>query len=180
MARKVILSAGHGGDDPGASGNGYIERDLAIELRNLVAAELRLLGVPCELDHDRNALAATMQWIKGKFTAKDILVDIHWNAAGNPEAKGSEVIVPEKASAFELNLAADLLKVFTGFGFKDRGVRSEALTARKSLAWMKPQAETVLIEVCFISNGNDMKLYLANKNGIARGLARVLKAKSND
>ncbi|MCA6489018.1 MAG: N-acetylmuramoyl-L-alanine amidase, partial [Chitinophagaceae bacterium] len=25
--RKIIISAGHGGTDPGASGNGYIERD---------------------------------------------------------------------------------------------------------------------------------------------------------
>jgi hypothetical protein len=68
-------------------GNGYIERDLAIELRNLVAGELRLLGVPYEIDADKNALAATMQWRKGKFTAKDILVDIHWNAAANPDCK---------------------------------------------------------------------------------------------
>ena len=33
MNRKIIISAGHGGNDPGAVANGYTERDLAIENR---------------------------------------------------------------------------------------------------------------------------------------------------
>jgi N-acetylmuramoyl-L-alanine amidase len=172
--RKIIISAGHGGTDPGASGNGYIERDLAIELRNLIVAELKALGITALTDDDKNALKQTLLWLRGKFTTGDILVDIHWNAAANPEAKGSEVIVPEKASAFELNLAKELLHCFTVFGFRDRGVKPETETARKSLGWMRPGAENVLIEVCFISNQTDMKLYQANKNGIARKLGATL------
>jgi N-acetylmuramoyl-L-alanine amidase len=43
---------------------------------------------------------------------------------------------------------------------------------------MKADAETVLIEVCFITNLTDMKLYQANKWGIARKIAGALKSKS--
>lgn len=172
--RKIIISAGHGGTDPGASGNGFIERDLAIELRNLIISELKALGISAMSDDDKNALKQTLLWLRGKFTTGDILLDIHWNAASNPEANGSEVIIPQIASTFEKDLAAAILKCFTSFGYRDRGVKPETETARKSLGWMRPNAENILIEVCFISNVTDMKLYQANKNGIARRLAATL------
>jgi len=178
MARKIILSAGHGGKDPGASGNGYIERDLAIEFRDMVVAELQKEGIEPLTDSNTNALAQTLAWLRGKFSKRDILVDIHWNASANAEAKGSEIIVPDNASQFEMELAKSLLKVFTSVGFKDRGIRPEKLTARRSLAWMKADAETVLVEKGFITNLMDIKLYNANKWGIARGFAKVLKSKS--
>jgi N-acetylmuramoyl-L-alanine amidase len=178
MGRKIILSAGHGGKDPGASGNNYIERDLAIELRDMVVAELQKEGIEPLTDSNTNALSQTLAWLRGKFSKRDILVDIHWNASANAEAKGSEVIVPDNASQFEQDLASYLLKIFAFVGFKDRGIRPEKLTARRSLAWMKADAETVLIEVCFITNLTDMKLYQANKWGIARKIAGVLKSKS--
>jgi N-acetylmuramoyl-L-alanine amidase len=174
MSRKIFLSAGHGGTDSGAVGNGYVERELTIDLRNHVVRELKALGVTPFTDDNKNALSQTLAWLRGKFASKDILLDIHWNASSNPEAKGSEVIIPDVSSQFEKDLAKSLLKVFTEVGFKDRGVKPEALTARKRLGWMRPVAENVLIEVCFISNITDMKLYEANKNNIAKKIASTL------
>lgn len=174
MSRKIIISAGHGGIDPGAVGGGYIERDLAIELRNLIVAELKALGVSPLVDDNNNALKQTLAWLRGKFGSKDILFDIHWNAAASPEAKGTEVIVPDTASSFELNIARSILKVFTDLGFRDRGVKHEGATARKRLGWMRPNAENVLLEACFISNATDMKLYEANKMNISKRLAHIL------
>jgi N-acetylmuramoyl-L-alanine amidase len=171
MARKVFVIAGHGGSDSGAVGNGYIERDLTIELRDLIIKELAGLGIVAITDSNTNALKETLAWLRGKFGSKDILFDIHWNAASNPEAKGTEVIVADDANQFEKSLAYALLKVFTGLGFRDRGVKPESLTARKKLGWMRPHAENVLLEVCFITNLTDMKLYHANKQTIARRLA---------
>jgi len=174
MARKVFVIAGHGGIDSGAIGNDYIERDLAIELKDLVIKELKLLGISALTDSNMNGLSQTLSWLRGKFGSKDILFDIHWNAAAAATAKGSEVIIPDVSSQFEKELAKDLLKVLVDLGFKDRGVKPEALTARKRLGWMRPVAENVLIEVCFITNATDMKLYQANKHTIAKKLALVL------
>lgn len=173
-SRKIIISAGHGGTDPGAVSGNYVERELTIELRNLVVAELRALGINPLVDSNTNALKETLAWLRGKFGARDILFDIHWNAAGSPDAKGTEVIVPDRFSQFEKDLAKALLKVFTDLGFKDRGVKPEALTARKKLGWMRPTAENVLLEVCFITNTMDMKLYEANKHNISKRIASVL------
>ena len=32
MKYKIVIDPGHGGDDPGASGNGIIEKDLVLDI----------------------------------------------------------------------------------------------------------------------------------------------------
>lgn len=173
MNRKIIISAGHGGNDPGAVANGYTERDLAIEFRELLIKELLLLGVKPLTDDNKNALKQTLAWLIGKYSSKDILLDIHWNAASS-KARGTEVIVPDNASVFENNLAKNILNVFVSNGFINRGVKPESQTARKRLGWMRPPAENILIEVAFITNILDMNLYQNLKYKLAKELAFVI------
>lgn len=173
--RKLFLIAGHGGKDPGASGNGYIEKDLTIELRRLIDLELRRIGVLATLDSDDNFLGQTLRWLRGKFGEKDVLLDIHWNASTSPRANGSEVIIPNNASEYEKGFANALVKALADIGFRNRGVKPESDTARGKLALMSENAENILIEVCFISNSQDMILYQNSKNIIAKRLAYVIK-----
>lgn len=177
--RKLFLIAGHGGKDPGASGNGYNERDLAIELRRLIDLELRRIGVLATLDPDTNYLGQTLRWLRGKFGSKDVLLDIHWNASVQPKANGSEIILPNASSEYEKAFANALLKVLTDIGFRNRGVKPESETARGKLALMSESAENILIEVCFITNTQDMILYQNSKNIIAKRLAYVIKEHLN-
>lgn len=173
--RKIFLIAGHGGKDPGALGNGYVERDLAIELRRLIDLELRRIGVFATLDPDSNFLGQSLRWLRGKFGEKDVLLDIHWNASPSSAATGSEVIVPNVSSDYEKAFANALLKPLTDIGFRNRGVKPESDTARGRLALMAENAENLLLEVCFITNPRDMLLYQNSKNIIAKRLAYVIK-----
>ena len=173
MNRKIIISAGHGGNDPGAVANGYTERDLAIEFRELLVKELLLLGVKPLIDDNRNALKETLAWLVGKYSSKDILLDIHWNAASS-KARGTEVIVPDNASIFENNFAKNILNVFVSNGFVNRGVKTESQTARKRLGWMRPPAENILIEMGFITNLLDINLYQNLKYKLAKESAFVI------
>ena len=173
MNRKIIISAGHGGNDPGAVANGYTERDLAIEFRELLVKELLLLGVKPLIDDNKNALKQTLAWLTGKYSSKDILLDIHWNAASS-KARGTEVIVPDSASIFENNFAKNILNVFVSNGFVNRGVKPESQTARKRLGWMRPPAENILIEMGFITNLLDINLYQNLKYKLAKELAFVI------
>ena len=173
MNRKIIISAGHGGNDPGAVANGYTERDLAIEFRELLVKELLLLGVKPLIDDNKNALKETLAWLTGKYSSKDILLDIHWNAASS-KARGTEVIVPDNASIFENNFAKNILNVFVSNGFVNRGVKPESQTARKRLGWMRPPAENILIEMGFITNLLDINLYQNLKYKLAKELALVI------
>lgn len=173
MNRKIIISAGHGGNDPGAVANGYTERDLTIEFRELLVRELLLLGVKPLIDDNKNDLKQTLAWLVGKYSSKDILLDIHWNAASS-KARGTEVIVPDNASIFENNFAKNILNVFVSNGFINRGVKPESQTARKRLGWMRPPAENILIEMGFITNLLDINLYQNLKYKLAKESAFVI------
>ena len=53
MARTVLVSAGHSTvppRDPGATANGWVEADLAVDLRDRIARELRASGVRITTD----------------------------------------------------------------------------------------------------------------------------------
>ena len=172
--RNIFISAGHGGLDSGASGNGYLEKDLTLELRNLIVTELAKIGIKAGTDPDGNALVKTLAFIKGKFGAKDILLDIHWNAGGGT---GVEVIIPDVNSSFERQLAqriADVVSSSTGFKKRGGGVKTEKDAALKTLGWMRPSSENILLETCFIDSKSDMSVYQVNKFRIAKDIANVL------
>ena len=175
MNRKIIISAGHGGNDPGAVANGYTERDLAIEFRELLVKELLLLGVNPLIDDNKNALKQTLAWLKGVLKSdKTVCIDIHWNAA-IPKARGTEIIIPDKPSLFESSFAKEILDVFVSNGFTSRGVKTESQTARKRLGWMRPLAENILIEMAFLTNTLDLELYKMVKYKLSKELAVVIK-----
>ena len=43
---RVIIDAGHGGSDPGASGNGIVEKEYNLKIANYIYNRLRELGLP--------------------------------------------------------------------------------------------------------------------------------------
>jgi len=45
MSKKVVIDAGHGGDDGGAAGNGIIEKELTLEIAKYIHERLDELGI---------------------------------------------------------------------------------------------------------------------------------------
>ena len=181
--RKIFISAGHSntkGKDRGAIGNGYIEGDLTVEFRNLLVSELKKLGVKAIVDKDDSISSQTLNFFRNLTTNTCIVLDIHWNAA-NASATGTETLIPSQNTDFERRLAAKLSEVVANrlkiplrgrhAGFS--GVKTEAESHHGRLGWMRLTGENVLMEICFISNPNDMRSYQENKVQLASDIANV-------
>lgn len=175
--RQLYLSAGHSnmqGRDQGAEGNNYIEGQLAAEFRDLLSDKLIEKGIQPILDPDSNITKETVALFKTKVKPNDIAIDIHFNAA-TPQATGCESIMPKSFSPFERDLASSLSLIMSNvLDLKNRGVFTEDKTPRKKLAWMTLNCETVLIEICFISNVNDMNNYQLYKDELAEKMSYYL------
>ena len=175
--RKIFISAGHSsrlGRDRGATGNGFVEGILTVEFRDLLVKELKKLGVSPIIDSNDSILSQTIVFFKNLTSDNSILFDIHWNAA-TPQATGTETFVPNKPTQFEKDLAKEITDTTSKvLNIKNRGVKTESQSARKSLGWMRLKGENILIEVCFISNPSDMQSYQKNKEDLAKKIAEIL------
>ena len=171
----IFISAGHFKKDPGAVANGYKEAELTIEFRDLIIAELEKLGAKFISDRDDENLGEYLGRIKTGNGS--VVCEIHFNAAA-PSATGVEVIIPNRYTTEEFDCAAELalaIQSSTGLVLRGRkGVKSESETHRGSLALMRKEGITVLPEMCFISNINDLNKYFSKKNEIAAKFAEIL------
>lgn len=181
QSRAIFISAGHSNNparDRGASGNGYIEGELTVELRALICEELDLLGLKYTLDDNDSVLRDTINFFKKLTTPDCILLDIHWNAFHKSTATGTETLVPKDYSDFEWKLGESLSEaVHSTLKVPKRGwqgVKTELDSHHGNLGWMRLVGENVLMEICFITNPNDMKSYQDNKKRLAQAIACVL------
>ncbi len=91
---KVVIDAGHGGTDPGASGNGIIEKDLTLEISNYMYERLKNLGIPVKITRTTDETLSPTERVERVLDAYGndpnvIVVSNHINAGGG---EGAEVI----------------------------------------------------------------------------------------
>ena len=158
-----LVIAGHGDGDPGALGNGYRERDLTLEVTNLLAAQHE--NIHAYTAHNVYAQGTLATVAKGY----DTVTEIHFNAF-NKTAKGTEVLIH---STYEPDgVDTKLLSVLSKY-FQNRGIKKRSNLANINIAYNKG-INYRLVEICFIDNAEDIKIYQANKNRIAKEMAEAI------
>ena len=183
MAKKAItLHAGHNPKGKIACGaSDYIDESAQARImRKKIQAELKKKGITAyntTVNNGKNQndiLVRIVQKCNQKVRSFD--VSLHFNAwmhsPKDGKTKGIEICVYDKDSDIAKVAAKICKQVSTATGLANRGVKE-----RKDLYFLKrTNKPAMLIEICFVDDQDDVKIYKANKDLIAKKIANVIAA----
>lgn len=152
LYRRVVLDAGHGGDDPGTNGGEYEEKVITLSVAQKVQALLEEAEYEVIMSRtDDTYVALTDRAALTREYNAPIFVSIHCNAAENiPTANGIETYAAPKDEA-DAELAACLqTRLVAETEAKDRGVKTSQL-----VVLTHNDAPAALVEIGFMTNADE-------------------------
>lgn len=164
---KFIIDAGHGGSDSGATYNGRKESNDVLRLSLRVGELLKKNGqtVLYTRESDKTVSLSERSVFENK-NGCDYFVSIHRNAYQPEVAKGVETHIYSNGSSAE-QLANKVNLELVNVGLVDRKVKVSNFHVLR-----ETKNPAVLIEVGFIDNSSDNKLFDSKFEDIAQGIAR--------
>lgn len=180
--KKVWIDAGHGGHDPGASGFGVIEKNIALQVATEAAKRLErdYEGVKCLLTRSSDVyLTLKERTDKANAAGVDIFVSVHCNAGGGKGGFESFTYSGARDAAtatLQNTIHAEIMKHLQPFGVIDRGQKKKDLyVCRETLM------PAVLTENLFVDVASDVaklkrpEVIEAIISGHVYGVAKFLK-----
>ncbi len=153
--KKIVIDAGHGGSDPGASGHSLKEKDIVLDVSLRVEKLLRDAGAHVIMTRDRDIYPTLTERVKLANDAKaDIFISIHTNSA-TPTATGTETYWNATYAAGESKRLASAIqkRLIERLGTRDRGVKEGNFQVIRTT-----KMPSVLLELAFISNSTEAEL----------------------
>ena len=175
MAKKIYIDAGHGGCQPGATNGKRKESDdvlrLALKIQELLKKQDCQIRMSRTTDVDVNINDRCND--ANKWGA-DYFLAIHRNSA-SASATGDEIWIYSKASDITKAKATNILNAVVRVdGLTNRGVHKGAAAYSDYGVNKYTNMHSALLELGFISNSNDNKVYDKKLDDIALALAKVL------
>ena len=169
--RTITITAGHSNADPGAVNGIFKESDIAQDMRNMVAHYLRAEGVPVRTDGEGKGNASLNEAIK-LIAGSAVAVEFHCNAATNKKAEGTEALASEKHRLISQKLCKAINEV-TGIPLRGaQGWKPENSGQHSRLGYVRGGG--IILELFFISNDDELKIWQDKKWLIAKAVSQVL------
>ncbi len=167
--RRVVIDAGHGGRDPGATSIlGYQEKAVTLHVGIEAARLLSERGLDVILTRGSDVFVPLEQRAAAANQRKaDIFVSIHADAAANRAARGFTLYTCRKPSSASQRVAGAIENRMADTGFESRGIRKADFRVL-----VQTHCPAVLVELGYLSNPQDAAL-LARESVLA-GLARAV------
>lgn len=164
----VVIDAGHGGANPGATYNGRREKDDALALALAVGQILEQNGVEVYYTRTTDIYESPEQKAEeGNAVGADYFVSIHRNSSPYPnQYTGIETLVYNRYGE-AARLAGNINTRLEQVGFANQGVNE-----RTNLVVLnRTDMPAVLVEVGFINTDADNELLDERFNEVARAIA---------
>lgn len=160
VGQTIVIDPGHGGKDPGASGNGLVEKEIVLDVSKRVNSKLfnSLAKVVMTRESDTYpTLEARVN--QAEKSGADMFVSIHVNSFTSGAASGTETWYDSTyAAAASKELAEEIQKeLVKALGTNDRGVKEGGFYVVKHT-----KMPSVLVELAFISNSSDADKLASN------------------
>lgn len=177
---KVVIDAGHGGSDVGATRDGIYEKNITLAIAKMVEKNLKNKDVQTTMTLEKDKTVSLQERCDiSNDTRPDVFVSIHVNSSVNDTIYGVETHWWKADSKDYANTVhANLAKNFNKWKTKDRGLfKSQFYVINHT------EAPAILVEIGFISNENERKAIITQKRqleiakAISEGIMNYLKNK---
>jgi N-acetylmuramoyl-L-alanine amidase len=199
VVRRIWLDAGHGGKDRGTHNDplALSEKDLTLDVALRLEKILTAQGFTV-IQTRREDVYVDIRERGERSRASDLLVSIHFNAAGNPEARGTETYVltpggqrstgdhrsnPADELPTELGNETDPWNAILGFQIHDAmvgklGTVDRGLKRARFAVLRLTNVPAVLIEAGFLSNEEEASMIASptRRGEIAESIANGIVA----
>ena len=178
MIEGIIIDAGHGGIDSGATANNLLEKDLTLKVSEYIYNRLKELGLPVKMTRDNDEYLPKderIRRVKNLYndSPNTILISNHINAGGG---EGAEVVYSLKNDS---TLADLVLSNIGEKGQKMRKTYQRRLPENPNKDYYYILRETgntepILIEYGFIDNINDVNKLKNNLEDYGEAVVKAL------
>lgn len=168
MATKIIIDAGHGGYDNGASYQGRREKDDTLRLALALGDVLRGQGYDVEYTRTSDVYQSPVEKARiGNASSADYFISLHRNAAATPgRFNGVQTLVYDK-SGIKNEMAENINSQLENVGYNNISVE-----ARPNLAVLRrTNMPALLVEVGFIDSDVDNEILDANFEQTVQAIA---------
>lgn len=169
MAVKIMLDAGHGGYDNGASLGSRTEKNDALRLTLAVGQILQEDGYDVEYTRTTDVYDSPFEKAQmANRSGADYFVSIHRNASPNPNTYSGVETLVYNDSGIKAQMARNINAELGKLGFADLGVEERP----RLVVLRRTKMPAILIEAGFINTDADNKRFDDRFEDIAEAIAR--------
>ena len=170
--KKVFIDPGHGGSDPGASGNGLIEKDIVLNIAKKLGSKLQSKGISVMYSRTTNVSVGLAERAEmANNWGADLFVSVHSNAFdGSGSAYGTECYTHPNDVYTTKQLSSDVAaSISQKLGMYNRGHKNADFAVLR-LSSMP----AILVETAFIDNAGDANLLRNRQDDFATAICDAI------
>lgn len=175
----VVLDAGHGGHDPGTSGNGLTEKDLALSIAKKVKNHLGERNITVHMTREADTFVNLSKRAQvANNVGADLFISFHHNSGGGTgfESYIFTGLRQSKTGTIQDKIHAYIMDFYTSYGLQDRGKKEANFAVLR-----ETKMSAILLENLFLDSKTDTQ-YLKKSafinelnSTIAEGILEAMK-----